>query len=110
MCRISRITEVYLCRQNGPRIIPTLPLNFNALKFVRNNALLILVTPYVNDEDHRCYDDPTGKCTGSASVLRPIEDAVPEEQGPKYLSCPVDECVETTRANIEKRGVVIVLL
>ena len=78
-------------------------------ELVRNDALLIHITPYVDSEDHHGYGDPTSECAGSASVLRPIKDAVPEEQGPDYLRCPVDECVETTRANIEKCGVIIIL-
>lgn len=80
------------------------------LELERNNALLIHITPYVDSEDHQGYDDPTSKRTSSAPVLRPIKDAVPEEQGPDYLRSPVDECVETTRANVEKCGVVVVLL
>jgi len=77
---------------------------------VRNNALLIHIGPYVDSEDHHGYNDPTSKCTSSAPVFRPVEDAVPEEHGPEYLRSPVDECIETTRANVEKCGVVIVLL
>ena len=76
----------------------------------RNNALLIHIAPYVDDKDHHCYDDPTSKRTSSTPVLRPIEDAVPEEQRPKYLRCPVNECVKTTCANVKKCGVVVVLL
>ena len=75
----------------------------------RNNALLIHIAPYVDSKDHGCYDDPTSKRTSSTPELRPIKDAVPEEHGPKYLRCPVDECVETACANVEKSGVIIVL-
>ena len=80
------------------------------LGLARKNSLLIHISPYVNNEDHPCYDDPTSKRASSASVLRPIEDAEPKEHGPKDLRCPVDECIETSCANVKKRGVVIVLL
>lgn len=75
-----------------------------------NNALLIHITPYMDGKDHSCYNGPTSKRTSSTPELRPIEDAVPEEHGPKNLRCPVDECVESTRANVEKCGVIIILL
>ena len=80
------------------------------LELARKNTLLIHISPYVDNEDHPCYDDPTSKRASSASVLRPIEDAVPKEQGPKDLRCPVDERVETSCANVKKCGVIIVLL
>ena len=68
---------------------------------------LIKISPDVNDPNHREKDCPARKSPNTPTDIFTIKKHS-DEDGAKYLSCPVYEIVEGASTNVEQGSIVVV--